>query len=187
LATFGVSVSFAYNSNALQSSFGGQNYDSSINPPLNANLRWQMTDNSPLGLNFGAGYRFNLVQDDLNGLTISPSTTVDYAFSVGDVPFTVVSRLSSANDASRRRDIIGTGNAISVRFNRINNSTGLSTEWAPHTDLSVSADCTFSLERGLNDSYAMLDGQSQTVSTAVFHRLHPDLTVGLSASASLND
>lgn len=187
LATFGASVAFAYNSNALQSTAAGDNYDFSINPMLNTNLRWQMSDNARLGLNFGVGYRFNLVQEDLNSLTISPNTTIDYAFSVGDVLFTVFNRLSSANDASRRADIIGTGNALSVRFNRINNSTGLSTEWAPYTDLSVSADYTFSLERGFDDSYAMLDGQSQTVSTALFHRLHPDLTVGLSASASLND
>jgi hypothetical protein len=187
LATFGASVSFAYNSNALQSSAGGDNYNFSINPSLNTNLRWQMTDNARLGLNFGVGYRFNLVQEDLNSLTISPNTTIDYAFSVGDVLFTVFNRLSSANDASQRADIIGTGNALSVRFNRINNSTGFSTEWAPYTDLSVSADYTFSLERGFDDSFAVLNGQSQTVSTAVFHRLHPDLTVGLSASASLND
>lgn len=187
LATFGASVSFAYNNNALQSSFGGQNYDFSINPSLNANLRWQLTDNARLGLNFGVGYRFNLVQDDLDSLTISPNTSIDYAFSVGDMLFTVFNRLSSANDASQRADIIGTGNALSVRFNRINNSTGLSTEWAPYTDLSVSADYTFSLERGFDDSFAVLNGQSQTVSTAVFHRLHPDLTVGISASASLNE
>lgn len=106
---------------------------------------------------------------------------------MGDVLFTVFNRLSSANDAAQRPDIIGTGNALSVQFNRINNSTGLSTEWAPYTDLSVSADYTFSLERGLDDSFILLNGQSQTVSTAVFHRLHPDLTVGISASASLND
>ena len=187
LATFGASVSFAYNSNALQSSAGGDNYDFSINPSLNTNLRWQITDNARLGLNFGIGYRFNLVQEDLNSLTISPNTSIDYAFSVGDVLFTVFNRISSANDASRRADIIGTGNALSVRFNRINNSSGLSTEWAPYTDLSVSADYTFSLERGFDDSYSMLNGQSQTVSTALFYRLHPDLTVGISASASLND
>lgn len=82
-ATFAASVSFAYNRNALQSSLGGQNYDFSINPMLNSNLRWRITDNARLGLNVGVGYRFNLVQEELNSLTIGPNTSIDYAFSVG--------------------------------------------------------------------------------------------------------
>ncbi len=187
LVSFGSSVSFAYTSNALQSQGGGENYDLSINPSLNTNLRWQMTDAARLSLNVGVGYRFNLVQEDLSGLTVDPNTSIDYAFSVGDVLFTVFNRLSTANSANQRPDIIGTGNPLGVRFNRINNSTGLSTEWAPYTDLSLSADYAYSMERGLDDSFDSLNGDSHTVSSAVFHRLHPDLSVGISASASLND
>lgn len=187
LVTFGASVSFAYSSNALQSQGGGENYDLSINPSFNTNLRWQVTDAARLSLNVGVGYRFNLVQEDLSGLTVSPNTSIDYAFSVGEVLFTVFNRLSTANSADQRPDIIGTGNPLAVRFNRINNSSGLSTEWAPYTDLSLSADYTYSMERGLDDSFDSLNGNSQTVSSAVFYRLHPDLSVGISASASLND
>lgn len=187
LVSFGSSVAFTYTSNALQSQGGGENYDLSINPSLNTNLRWQMTDAARLSLNVGVGYRFNLVQEDLSGLTISPNTSIDYAFSVGDVLFTVFNRLSTANSAERRSDIIGTGNPLGVRFNRINNSTGLSTEWSPYTDLSLSADYAYSMERGMDDSFDSLNGDSHTVSSAVFHRLHPDLSVGISASASLND
>jgi hypothetical protein len=187
LVSFGSSVSFAYTSNALQSQGGGENYDLSINPSFSTNLRWQMTDAARLSLNVGVGYRFNLVQEDLSGLTVDPNTSIDYAFSVGDVLFTVFNRLSTANSANQRPDIIGTGNPLGVRFNRINNSTGLSTEWAPYTDLSISADYAYSVERGLDDSFDSLNGDSHTVSSAVFHRLHPDLSVGISASASLND
>lgn len=187
LVSFGSTVSFAYTSNALQSQGAGEKYDLSINPSFNTNLRWQMTDAARLSLSVGVGYRFNLIQEDLSGLTISPNTSIDYAFSVGDVLFTVFNRLSGANETNRRADIIGTGNPLGVRFNRINNSTGFSTEWAPYTDLSLSADYTYSMERGLDDSFDSLNGDSQTVSSAVFHRLHPDLSVGLSASASLND
>ncbi len=187
LVSFGSSVSFAYTSNALQSQGGGENYDLSINPMLNTNLRWQMTDAARLSLNVGVGYRFNLVQEDLSGLTVNPNTSIDYAFSVGDALFTVFNRLSTANSADQRPDIIGTGNPLAVRFNRINNSTGLSTEWAPYTDLSISADYAYSMERGLDDSFDSLNGDSHTVSSAVFQRLHPDLSVGISASASLND
>jgi hypothetical protein len=187
LVSFGSSVAFMYSSNALQSQGGGENYDLSINPTFSTNLRWQMTDAARLSLNVGVGYRFNLVQEDLSGLTVDPNTAIDYAFGVGDVLFTVFNRLSTANSADQRPDIIGTGNPLAVRFNRINNSSGLSTEWAPYTDLSLSADYTYSIERGLDDSFDSLNGDSQTVSSAVFHRLHPDLSLGISASASLNE
>ncbi len=187
LIGFGASVSTVYTSNALQSQNAANSSDLSINPSLNTNLRWQITDSARLSLNLGAGYRFHLVNEQLNSLTISPNTSIDYAFSVGDVLFTVFDRLSSANTPNFRSDIIGTGNPLSVRFNRINNSAGMSAEWAPYTDLSVSSDYTYSLERGLGDSFDSLNGQSQTVSVAAFNRVLTDLTVGLSASASLND
>ncbi len=186
LASFGSSLSVAYNSNALQST-GANTDDLSLTPSLSANLRWQMTEAARFALNLGVGYRFSLWQDDLNALSISPNTSIDYAFSAGEVLFTVFDRISSASSSSQRADIVGTGNSSAVRFNRLNNSSGLSANWAPYTDLSVSGDYTYSIERGLDDSYGSLDGQSQAVSAAVFHRLTPTFTVGISSSAALND
>lgn len=186
LATFNAAVGVSYNSNALQSS-GTDTSDLSISPSVGANLRWQVTEAARVALNLGVGYRFSLWQEDLNALTISPNTSIDYSFSVGDVLFTVFDRISSASMSDQRSDILGTGNSASVRFNRINNSTGVATDWAPYSDLSIRGDYTFSIERGLDDSYGSLDGQSQTVSGAVFNRLTPVFTVGISGSASLND
>ncbi len=186
LATFSSSLAVAYNSNALQST-GADTSDLNITPSVGTNLRWQITEAARLALSVGVGYRFSLWQDNLDALTISPNTSIDYAFSVGDVLFTVFDRISSASSANQRSDILGTGSSTSVRFNRINNSSGLSADWAPYTDLSVRGDYTYSIERGLDDSYGSLDGQSQSVSAAVFNRLSPAFTVGVSASAALND
>lgn len=185
-ASFGAGVGLTYTDNALQTATGDKEANLTVGPSLNGSLRWQATENARLQLGIGVGYYASLLVDNLDQLSINPGTSIDYAFSLGDVVLTFYDRVSSGSSVGLRNDIVGTGNSQGLRFNRLNNAAGLSASWVPLLGTSVNGSYSFSMDKGINDSYGQLDGQSHSLSASVFQRLGVRWTAGLSGGASQN-
>lgn len=180
--SFNSSVSFAYTDNALQGSsdFGKQD-DFIIQPMVGMTILQQISESAQLSFNVGLGYRYSLNFDDLTQFNLTPNGTINYSFVIGDTVFTLFDRINGTG--GNRQEIAGNGLSSGVDFNRINNQVGLSVNHAFTENTSVSGMYGFTIDRGLNDQFGILDQDQHTVSAGAYHRLSPYWTTGLSGQA----
>lgn len=180
--SFNTSVTFSYTDNALQGSsdFGKQD-DFIIQPMVGMTIFQQISENAQLSFNVGLGYRYSLNFDDLTQFNLAPNGTINYSFVIGETVFTLFDRING--NGGNRPEIAGNGLSSGVDFNRINNQVGLSVSHAFTEDTSVSGMYGFTIDRGLNDQFGILDQDQHTVSAGAYHRLSPYWTTGLSGQA----
>jgi opacity protein-like surface antigen len=117
----------------------------------------------------------------LTQFNLTPNGTINYSFVVGETIFTLFNRING--NAGNRPEIAGNGLSSGVDFNRLNNQVGLSVTHAFTEDTSASGMYGFTIDRGLNDQFGILDQDQHTVSAGVYHRLSPYWTAGLSGQA----
>ncbi len=160
------------------------------NPSLNVGLHWEMSEYNTLRMDFGIGYVFYMNHPELNriSLNLTPNSTFDYRFIIGDVRFAVYDRISTPGGSgfAPRNDITGDGSIGSVDFQRLSNSAGLSAAWAATRSTTVTSGYDYTIDRGLGDSFALADHDTHSLSAAIFERLDPRWTVGLSGGIYQN-
>ncbi len=180
--TFNTSVSFSYTDNALQgaSEFGKQD-DFIILPMVGVTIFQQVSESAQLSFNVGVGYHYSLNFDDLTQVNLAPNGTINYSFVIGETVFTLFDRING--NAGNRPEIAGNGLSSGVDLNRVQNQVGLSVNHAFTEDTSASGMYGFTIDRGLNDQFAILDQDQHTVSAGAYHRLSTYWTTGLSGQA----
>lgn len=180
--TFNSSIFFTYTDNALQgSSLQGKQEDFIILPMLGMTIFQQVSESAQLSFNVGVGYHYSLNFDDLAQINFAPNGTINYSFVVGDTLFTLFDRVSG--NGGNRPEIAGNGFASGVDFNRINNQIGLSVTHAFTENTSESGMYGYTIDRGLNDQFGILDQDQHTVSAGLYQRLSPYWTAGISGQA----
>jgi len=176
-------VDTSYTDNALLTGNGlGASDDLLVTTSVGVRLGYAITDQSSLDVNLGVSYRYSMNYQSFTQFNLVPNSTLAYRLLVGDVMLNFYNRTTSGADY--RSELAGNGSASAVNLNRLSNSSGLTGIWAPTKDVSVSAGYSYDINRGLEDSFAILDQDTHSLSAAVYDRLSPYWTVGLSAGAS---
>lgn len=186
-AHFSASTSLAYTDNALfTDSTLGDPSDLAVTPMLMANIEWPITEMNGLRINVGIGYQKHFIQEQLDSFTLSPNSTIDWMVIAGNVRISLFNTTSTPADLMQRPELVGTGSGQTAAFRRIQNQSGLSASWILSRDMSLQAGYSYGLERSLTgaNTFDALDRDSHTVNTALYRRLGPVWTVGLSASAA---
>ena len=179
------SVAMSYTDNALQDVGRASHDDFSFTPALGISLNLPFNRDHAFRISVGVGYRYSLNYSRLNSLYIAPSSYIDYQFKVGDVVFTIYDQLTSGGDTTQRLDLRNQGTTSGINFNRVDNQIGLSAAYSLSRDTSLVGGYSFGINRGLSDAYSSFDSNGHGLSTALYHRLHPRLTVGLAASYNI--
>ena len=184
-ARFDGSMGIQYNDNVNLVDAGGQNSgpndDLTLTPSLGISIAHPISKYNGFRLDISIGYASHLNYPQLDGLRIGPRSSMDFHSKIGDVTLTLFDDMSSSSDAATRTEIVGTGNPSSVNFQRFVNTIGASAFWNPTRMFSLSAGASYSLERGLSDSFSQLDRDSRQFTIAAYQRLHDAVTVGLSS------
>jgi hypothetical protein len=141
-------------------------------------------------VDFGVGYLFNMNHSELNRftLTVSPDSSLDYRFIIGEVKFSLYDRLGTTGGYGTlpRNDLTGDGSTASVDFQRLFNSAGLSAAWAATQKTTVSAGYDYNIDRGISDSFGQFDHDTHTLNAALFNRVSVRWTVGVAGSVYIN-
>jgi len=186
-ALFSAATSVSYTDNALFTEQAlGRADDIVVTPMFNTTLEWPVTDMNTLRIDVGVGYQKHLIQEQLDSLTVSPNSTIDWMVIAGNVRISLFNQTSTPASLSQRPELVTTGSAETAAFRRIQNTIGMSASWILSRDLSLQGGYSYTLERGLtgSKSFDVLNRDSHVASTALYRRLGPVWTVGTSASAS---
>jgi hypothetical protein len=178
-------VAIMYTDNALLGTGGNAGDDLTITPSVAAGLSYSLTENSQLDLNFGVSYRYSLNYQSFTQFSIVPNSYLSYRFLVGDVLFSLYNQTTSSG--GNRPELAGNGTATAVDFNRVSNSSGLTVSWAPVSDVSFSSGYSYNIDRGLSDSFGILDTSSHQANLGAFARLGPYWNVGLTGTAQFQE
>jgi hypothetical protein len=118
-------VDFDYNDNITYSQHDRLS-DLLIEPQINANILWQVSEVNSLRLNLGIGYQAYLdhSQYDSSSLTIAPNSQLEYDVYIGDFKFALYDRFSIQQNPATEINV-----ANVARFGRIENSAGISGLW----------------------------------------------------------
>lgn len=191
-SVYGTTTSSYTDNINLSDGAGGREAEGELtsNPSLNVGLHWELSEYNTLRMDFGIGYVFYMNHPELNrvSLDLKPNSTFDYRFIIGDVRFAVYDRISTSGGSgfAPRNDITGDGSIGSVDFQRLSNSAGLSAAWAATRSTTVTSGYDYTIDRGLGDSFALADHDTHSLSAALFEKLDPRWTVGLSGSVYQN-
>jgi hypothetical protein len=186
-ALFSAGTTVSYTDNALFTEQTlGRADDVVVTPMFNTTLEWPVTDMNSLRIDVGVGYQKHLIQEQLDTLTVSPNSTIDWMVIAGNVRISLFNQTSTPATLAQRPELVTTGSAETAAFRRIQNQIGMSASWILSRDLSLQGGYSYTLERGLTGSqtFDVLDRDSHVASTALYRRLGPVWTVGTSASAS---
>lgn len=181
-ARFSAGLSASYMDNALMSDQNLRSSDDfTITPTVNTALEWQVTEMNGIRIDIGIGYQKHINLTELDALYVSPNSTIDWQFILGDVRLSLYNQTTSF---SERPELTGNGSPASIAFRRIQNTTGLSAAWQVAQDLSVQGGYSYNLDRGIVSGFENLDRDNHSMSVAVYERLSPVWTVGVNGSFS---
>jgi hypothetical protein len=184
----GLSANYIDNYNQVPEGGGVKPEDElAFNPTLGIAFQWPINRDNTLHFDVGVGYSISVNHPEFNRLTISPTSSWDYQFKLGDVRMTVFDRLGSSGASGQRSDITGTGSASAVQFNRFSNAAGISAAWQPTLRSTFSVGYSMDLDYGLGDSFSSANHITHSLNTAFFQRLNAHWTAGVSGSAFINE
>jgi hypothetical protein len=170
-----VDTSFSDNINVAKT---GRIADISVGPQFNISGLWQVTDLNSLSVDLGIGYQAYIVHPRYSGLTLSPSSEVQFNLFVGDV------KINFHDNFSYAQDPLGVGQLSNVsQFARFTNDAGIRPEWdLGDVVLSMGYDHTnfWVFER----AFEYLDYQSDSLSPQVSVKVSPTITAGMSTTFS---
>lgn len=189
LAWFRAGMMFRYQSNfnlvSSDNPTAAPEGNFTIGPAISGSLRYDISEKARIVLSTGLSYQWSL-NNNQDQLVISPSSALDYQFSIGEVNFSVFNNTASASTATTDPTISGTGDSSLMNFNRVSNGTGMGAGWQPYRDTTVSGAYAFLINRGLgNDNFNQFNRNTQTFNLAVQQALSPVWTVGLSSQGNI--
>jgi hypothetical protein len=125
LVNLSAHLDFEYNDN-INLAETGRESDLIIRPSLFANVLWQVSEINALRLNLGVGYIKYLVHSefDSSSLVIAPQSELAFDVYVGDFRFTIFDQLAILQNPVDEINL-----SRVARFERIENSAGLSVTW----------------------------------------------------------
>jgi hypothetical protein len=97
-----------------------------IEPLLNTNILWQVSEYNAIRLNLGVGYvkYLNNPQFDSSSLSVTPDSQLAFDIYVGDFRFTIFDQLSIQQNPVTEINLSNV-----ARFERLQNAAGLSVTW----------------------------------------------------------
>lgn len=187
--SFFAATSFSYTDNALFAANTEGSGDFMITPSAGVNLHYPFSNYSELDVSIGAGYVYYFDHQELNRVTASivPRSAISYRMIAGPVLLTFYDVADVPANYQARPELRGNGTTEAIDFNRIQNRTGVSANWAVNPDLAMTAGYAFMLDRGLSDSFGQLDSNGHQFNLAAYRQFGPAWMIGLSSSYDIRE
>ena len=125
LVGFSADVDLLYNDN-IGLAETDRKSDLIIEPTVNANVLWQVSQENTIRLNLGVGYvkYANYQQFDSSSVAITPDSQLAFDIYVGDFKFTLFDQISIQQNPIDEIDL-----SRVIRFERLQNTAGLNVTW----------------------------------------------------------
>jgi hypothetical protein len=155
-----------------------KDWDVSFSPRLDLHAIHPLGANNRLSLDVGVGYQKYVRNDELDRLLITPGSTFDFDFAVGDVRFNVHDRLTYELDPVANGAVAGTGS-----YGGLDNMAGTMVSWQLHR-INLSAGYDFIRFISESDDQSYLDRITHACLARIGVEVYPDVIVGTEASAA---
>ncbi len=166
-----------WNDNVLTSD-ANKKQDISFSPRLEIHAVHPLGENNRISFDLGLGYTKYLRQTQLDQLVITPGSTVDFDFAVGQVRFNLHDRLTYNLDPTAVGAVAGRGSS-----GGLNNTAGLTAGWQLHrVDMSVGYDFLRFISE--SDTQSQMDRSTHSVMARVGVDVYPGVVVGTEATAA---
>jgi hypothetical protein len=154
-----------------------------VEPLLNTNVFWQISEYNAIRLNLGVGYvkYLNNPQFDSSSLTITPDSQLAFDIYVGDFRFTIFDQLSIQQNPVTE---INLSNVAS--FERLQNAAGLSVTWDLNKVILFGAYTHYNFY-SLNSQFDYLNQTEEQILLSSALKLSDVLTVGLRSTFAVVD
>ncbi|MFN0067407.1 MAG: outer membrane beta-barrel protein [Limisphaerales bacterium] len=159
--------------------------DWGLTPMLNVGFFYPIREEQTLQLDVGVGYTWWNENTDQNGLAIAPRSHLSFRQRVGEVDLTLSNTAATSVQPSDRVELAGGDGGDEFNFDRLSNVTALSAGWRPTRRLAFNGGYSFSLERGLSDSFSAQDRDTHSFNVGTTLIQSEILSYGLGASYSL--
>jgi hypothetical protein len=171
-----------YNDN-IELSETDRKSDLIVEPFLNANVFWQVSENNAIRLNLGVGYVKYLdnPQFDSSSLSITPDSQLAFDIYVGDFRFTIFNQLSIQQNPVTEINLSNV-----ARFERLQNAAGLSVTWDLNKLILFGAYTHYNLN-SFDSQFDFLNQTEEQFFLSSSLKLSDVLTVGLRSTFATVD
>jgi hypothetical protein len=182
LLGMGARLDLVYNDNITLSDTGRRS-DLIIEPYLDANVLWQLTEYNSIRLDLGAGYIKHVKnsQFDSSILIITPYSQLAFDIYVGDFRFTIFDQLSIQQNPVNEINI-----SQVAKFERLQNAAGLSATWDLNKVILFGGYTHYNFV-SLESQFDSLNQSEEQFFLSARVRLSDILTVGLRGTFALTD
>jgi hypothetical protein len=160
-----------------------EKHDLIFDPMLTLDAAWNVTEDSSLTVNVGAGYFFYLNHPEDDRLSVDSASTANYTynFMVGEINMSAFVGLGYQQDPLLVPQLHNTSD-----FPVLSLDAGLGAFWQPINDVTFSIEYAHNTEFVLPKAFGYLSGQSDSVSLATTVNLGPGLSGGINSSVARN-
>jgi hypothetical protein len=151
-----------------------------LQPHLNAQMNWPVTQNNSLDFSLGAGYSEYLQHSDLSQFYLTPGSGYAFNFYVGDFVINLHDRISITQSGYENPGVSGNNQNLES----LQNSVGTKVEWALNK-----ATAAFGYDHvnfvAVSGNQSQPNSASDNFFANAGARLEPELTIGLEEGGSL--
>ncbi len=171
------SVTGTYNDN-INYSHERREADFIINPQVNVEGKWQVTDLNAIVFNIGAGYQYYISHTGVSGLILTPNSNLEFNIFVGDV------KIKLFDNFSYLQDPVGVGQLSNIsQFARFQNDAGLETDW-DLGDFIVSGTYDHTNYWVFQHAYDYLSYQADTITPRLTYKVTSTIDTGVAVAVS---
>lgn len=178
---FGASLGVTATDNAnLQSNSQGQD-DVILQPQVNGQMWWPITERNTLNLNVGVGYSEYIRHPGLNRMYLGPGTELSFDVFISDFAVNIHNRVSITQDSYQDPTVAGSGN-----YSQLQNDAGVAVLWDLNKIIvRVGYDHVDYIDLTSGTYFQPRDGSSELFYANAGYALQPEMTAGVEFGAGL--
>ncbi len=148
-----------------------------VEPLVDFNAKWQVTDLNALNLNLGIGYQDYINNTGASGLVVSPDSTLNFNLFVDDF------KINFHDNFLYQQDPVQVGQLSNVtQFSRLQNDGGINVDW-DLGDLVASLGYDHLNYWVFQSQFNYLDSTVDSISPRLSFKLSPTLNAGIQGTA----
>lgn len=184
---YGASLASSFTDNRNLTS-ANQESDLGVTARVNVGGLYDINERQKLQIDLGIGYSWWLESNARDGLSIAPSTHIDYFFNLGDVRISLANNSSTSASAVDRYEYAGgdgTGGNQDLAFMQFVNNTSVGAQWAVNRVMMVNGSYSFGVTQSLNDQFQDLNSFNHSFALNPTWRVTTPLSLGVFGNYSM--